>query len=186
MSGHTNLQAIDTMEVVFGPRFIHTEWMDILSTMIEVWENDEDGSKTCALFKKIVTDRNLSLPPLPSQECHLIIHDLLPLGQDDDHFGWGSVSLRKQKRRKVKSSSDNLDTRLLHLNLGVIDLTGLKDADETTKAGPSKVSQKWKRDGNGNGNGWEAKSLKASQRQRLDTCQRGSNKDGPSKVLQKQ
>ena len=98
MSGHTNLQAIDVMEVVFGPRFIHAEWMDILSTMINVWENDEDGSKTRALFKKIVTDRNLSLPPLPSQECHLIVHDLLPLGQDDDHFEWGSDSLKKQKR----------------------------------------------------------------------------------------
>ena len=136
------------------------------------------------LFKKIMTDCNLSLPPLPSQECHLVIHILLPLRQDDNHFRWGSDSLRKQKRRKAKSSSDNLDTHLLHLDLGVINLTGSKDADETTKAEPLKVSQKWKRDGNGNG--WEAKSLKASQRQRSDTCKRGSDKDGPSKVPQKQ
>ena len=77
------------------------------------------------------------------------------------------------------------DTRLLHLDLGVIDLTGLEDANETAKAGPSKVSQKRKRDGDGDS--VEARSLKASQsqEQRLDTCKRGSDKDGPSKAPQK-
>ncbi|KIM67432.1 hypothetical protein SCLCIDRAFT_20952 [Scleroderma citrinum Foug A] len=163
VSGHMNLQAINAMEVVFGPRFIHAEWMDILSTMIDVWKNNEDGSKICALFKKIVTDHNLSLPPLPSQECHLVIHDLLPLGQDDDHFGWGSDFSKKQNVDR--------DTCLLHLDLGVIDLMGLEDADETPKAGPSKVSQKQKRDGDGDGDSVEARSLKVSQsqEQRLDT-----------------
>ena len=77
------------------------------------------------------------------------------------------------------------DTRLLHLDLGVIDLMGLEDADETPKAGPSKVSQKRKRDGDGDS--VEARSLKVSQsqEQRLDTRKRGSDKDGPSKAPQK-
>ncbi|KAL4072421.1 hypothetical protein V8B97DRAFT_2006817 [Scleroderma yunnanense] len=84
------------MEVVFGSHFIYAEWMDIFEPLIEVWQDDEDGLETCILFEQIMTDQNLSLPPLPSQECYLLVHDLLPLGQDDDHFVWGSKSLKKQ------------------------------------------------------------------------------------------
>ncbi|KIM58649.1 hypothetical protein SCLCIDRAFT_27917 [Scleroderma citrinum Foug A] len=135
------------------------EWMAILSPMIEVWQSDEGGSKTHAFFQKLLTDHNLSLPPLPSQECRFLVHDLLPLGQDNNHFGWGS---------------------------GVIDLMGLKDTDETAKAGPSKVLQKQKRDADddNDGDNVEVRSLKAPQKQRMVTRQRGSTKAGPSKVLQ--
>ena len=187
VSGVLNLQAINTMEVVFRSCFVHVEWMAILSPMIEVWQSDEGGSKTHTFFKKLLTDHNLSLPPLPSQECRFLVHNLLPLGQDDNHFGWGSGSSKKQKQWKAKSSGGNLDTRLLHLDLGVIDLTGLKDTDETAKAGPSKVLQKRKRDADddNDGDNVEVRSLKAPQKQRMVTCQRGSTKAGPSKVPQK-
>ncbi|KIM61347.1 hypothetical protein SCLCIDRAFT_25979 [Scleroderma citrinum Foug A] len=160
VSGVSNLQAIDTMEVVFRSRFIHVEWMAILSPMIKVWQSDEGGSKTRAFFKKLLTDCNLSLPPLPSQECCFLVHDLLPLGQDNNHFRWGS---------------------------GVIDLTGLKDTNETAKAGPSKMLQKQKRDADddNDGDNVEVRSLKVLQKQRMVTRQRGSTKAGPLKVPQK-
>ncbi|KAL4063500.1 hypothetical protein V8B97DRAFT_2026407 [Scleroderma yunnanense] len=95
VSGLMNLQTFDAMEVVFGSSCVYMEWMDIFEPLIEVWQNNEDGLKTYILFKQIMTDQNLSLPPLPSQECYLLVHNLLPLGQDDDHFVWGSKSLKK-------------------------------------------------------------------------------------------
>ncbi|KAL4074721.1 hypothetical protein V8B97DRAFT_2022904 [Scleroderma yunnanense] len=71
VSGFMNLQTFDTMEVVFGSCFIYVEWMNIFEPLI----------KTHILFEQI---------------CYLLVHDLLPLGQDDDHFMWGSKSSKKQ------------------------------------------------------------------------------------------
>ncbi|KAL4065289.1 hypothetical protein J3A83DRAFT_4190675 [Scleroderma citrinum] len=86
-------------------------------------------------------------------------------------MGWQEVQAAWQA---VKTSLPPLveDVRawwFIQAWVSVIDLTGLKDVD-AAEAGPSNTSQKWKRDDD-DGDSVEARSLKASQKQRTDTHQ---------------
>ena len=132
------------MEMVFGGRFVHSEWEDILESICEVWEQEEEDSTlhTREIFEELLALRGLSLPPVQKGRSYLLIQDLLPVAQDDDHLTWSSESSSMLKKSK-KNPHQSPDLR--RFDLGVIDLTCWKDNSDTAEAGPSKILQKRKR-----------------------------------------
>ena len=132
------------MEMVFGGRFVHSEWEDILESICEVWEQEEEDSTlhTHEIFEELLALCGLSLPPVQKGCSYLLIQDLLPVAQDDDHLTWSlesSLTLKKSKKNPRQSPD------LCRFDLGVIDLMCWKDNSDTAEAGPSKILQKQKR-----------------------------------------
>ena len=126
------------MEMVFGGRFVHSEWEDILESICEVWEQEEEDSTlhTREIFEELLALRGLSLPPVQKGRSYLLIQDLLPIAQDNDHLTWSSESSSTLKKSK-KNPRQSPDLR--RFDLGVIDLMCWKDNSDTTEAGPSKI-----------------------------------------------
>ena len=182
--GHANPTLVtDAMEVVFGERYVREEWEETIVSMHEVWEDEDEESlpRTRGVFQEILGRRGLSLPP-PQRRRYLLLVDVLPLGQDNDHYTWTPVSPKKRRNGKPgQSSTGDSDMRLL--DLGVIDLTASVESDDRAKVGSSEVSQMQKES---DGDDSTKAALKVSRkRKRADALQRTSAKAGPSKMTQK-
>ena len=71
------------MEMVFGGRFVQSEWEDILKSICEVWEQEEEDSTlhTREIFEELLALHGLSLPPVQKGRSYLLIQDLLPVAR---------------------------------------------------------------------------------------------------------
>ena len=139
-------QVTDMMGMVFGECYDHEEWHNIINAMCEVWEHEEDDAspQTRKLFKELIAQRGLSLPPLCGGCSYLLVTDVLCVAQDDDHLMWSS-STSSTSKKKQKTNGQSSSNDLHRFDMGVIDLTWWKDDDNGAEAGSSDILQKRQR-----------------------------------------
>ena len=136
-------QVTDMIGIVFGECYVHKEWHNIIDTMCEVWEHEGDDVSpwTQKLFKELITQQGLSLPPLRGGCSYRLVTDVLCVAQDNDHLMWSSLTfLTSKKKRKMNRQNSSND--LHHFDMGVIDPTWWKDDDNGAEAGSSDILQK--------------------------------------------
>ncbi|KIM55528.1 hypothetical protein SCLCIDRAFT_30313 [Scleroderma citrinum Foug A] len=120
--GQSNYSVVtEAMEIAYGDRFVHSEWVEIFNPLLEIWEEEEE-------------EEGLSLPP-PLNRHYLLTSSLLPVAHYDK--GAPPPSHAKVRAKRQKPKADDLRA----LDMGVIDLTTLGE-DDSAKVGPSKAVQK--------------------------------------------
>ena len=131
------------MEIMFGERYVLDEWAHIVDPLNDIFEASEEIEtvnlvpELVQVFDEALKCQGLSLPP-PMERSFGHYDGLIEAINNEAH--WASAPQPKvpQKRRKMKSKHDDLRA----LDFGVIDLTTLAQNDDSTSAGPSKVSHK--------------------------------------------
>ena len=131
------------MEIMFSKHYVLDEWAHIVDPLNEIFEASEEIEtvnlvlELVQVFDEALKCQGLSLPP-PMERSFGYYDGLIEAINNEAH--WASAPQPKvpQKRRKMKSKDDDLRA----LDFGIIDLTTLAQNDDSTSAGPSKVSHK--------------------------------------------